>query len=267
MHGNHLSLLLREGLLVGCEEQALLVAAHLIMCKGFPPVPVMRWLLTWVLENMPERVAERLHPRPKGARPEDVIGMFWDPPEKQLMDQWTNLGQLPPAYAMFGCGDWEEMETLPLTELWRRCIVEGAWRPGAKKLERLALAHRETGQRKSVSRDKQESLSKMEENQQRLGEQVYRGEREAHVEVPFDDPTSTRFIAQVEHTDELDRLISRVKLSPAERIVLAGRRKGLEGEALIYYVGKHPQGGGISRASIPVLASKALSKLRAAAKG
>lgn len=159
--GEYLTSLLQDGWLVGREEQVLLVVAFLVMCKGFPPVPTLRWCLTWALENIPEKVAERLDAHPKGATPEDIVSVFWSPPDYGLQQQWENLNRLPPLYETFGCISWDELESLPLKELWRRCYVEGRWKFTAKKLVRLALAHQDMGQASSVSHDRQTVLSRI----------------------------------------------------------------------------------------------------------
>lgn len=123
--GEHFEVLLREGWLGGQQSQVLLMGLFLVACQGFPPLPVMRFFLTWGLENFPELMAERLRPRPEGATPAEVISMFWDPPPKHLMARWENLEVLSPAYTMFGCGSWQEAARLPLGELLRRFYDEG----------------------------------------------------------------------------------------------------------------------------------------------
>lgn len=82
------------------------------------------------------------------------------------------------------------------------------------------------------------------------------------IEVP--DLEASRFVDQVEARDELERIVSCADLSPGERVVLDGMRQGLKGEPLAEWV--EAQGAGVRRASVTVLASRVLSKLRAAAK-
>ena len=84
------------------------------------------------------------------------------------------------------------------------------------------------------------------------------------VGVEVEDPTATRFIRQAEVKDELERIVSRTELSPGERLILMGMRKGREGEELAEWA--EAQGKGVSRASVPVLESRVRAKLRAAAK-
>jgi len=83
-------------------------------------------------------------------------------------------------------------------------------------------------------------------------------------ETVVEDPAATRFIREVEERDELDRLVCRVELSPGERLVLMGILEGMEGEALAEWV--EGQGAGVSRASVPVLKSRLVSRLREAGK-
>jgi hypothetical protein len=78
------------------------------------------------------------------------------------------------------------------------------------------------------------------------------------------DPEASRFADRVEVKDELDRIVSCADLSPGEHLVLDGMRKGLQGEPLAEWV--EAQGAGVRSASVPVLASRVLSKLKAAAK-
>ena len=83
-----------------------------------------------------------------------------------------------------------------------------------------------------------------------------------------EDPRATCLIREVEDEDEargkFDRIVSHVKLSPAERLVLQGMRQQLKGEELAEWAAA--QEGGPRKASVPVLASKVMDKLRRAAK-
>lgn len=74
----------------------------------------------------------------------------------------------------------------------------------------------------------------------------------------------TRFVRQVEVKDELDRMVARARLSSGERLVLMGMRKGYDGEGLAKWV--EALGQGIKRSSVPVLANRVRTKLRAALK-
>jgi len=84
------------------------------------------------------------------------------------------------------------------------------------------------------------------------------------VEVEVEDRGATRFIHQAEARDELDRIVSRLELSPGERLVFMGIRKGLEGKQLTDWV--EARGEGLSRTLVPVLARRVMSKLKVAAK-
>lgn len=170
-YGTFFTELLREGKLGGHEELVLLTTAWLIMCWGFPPLPTLRWALTWAFQNMPERVAQRLKPCPTGRRPEEILSIFWDPPTKKIQDQWENLGLLRPLYQDFGCNSWEELARLPAWELWRRFYVEGRWKSTAAKLVRLSLAYQEAGQERSISLERQVPLSKLERDLKASAEQ------------------------------------------------------------------------------------------------
>ena len=84
-------------------------------------------------------------------------------------------------------------------------------------------------------------------------------------EVEVDDGCdSARFIRQVEDSDELDRIVSRAKLSPGEQLVLMGMRNGFKGEELQKWV--EARGQGIKSSSVPVLATRVRSKLRSIVK-
>jgi len=83
-------------------------------------------------------------------------------------------------------------------------------------------------------------------------------------EQEIEDSGATRFVRETEDRDEVDRIISRAKLSAGERLVLQGISQELQGENLVDWLKK--QGADIAPGSIPVLASRAISKLRAAAK-
>lgn len=79
------------------------------------------------------------------------------------------------------------------------------------------------------------------------------------------DDGSTRFIRELEAKDELERLIERVHFSPAERIILSGLLRDLQGTDLVEYVLQQPEGNSLKRESIPVLANRVRSKLKIAA--
>ncbi len=76
------------------------------------------------------------------------------------------------------------------------------------------------------------------------------------------DPTSTRFVRELEDEDEasseLDRLASQVKLTKSELIIFAGLRQGLEDGLLEKYV----QANHISKLSMPVIKFRLMKKLR-----
>jgi len=96
------------------------------------------------------------------------------------------------------------------------------------------------------------------------GHEVRDDETGAVMEVGVEDEGATRLIREVEDKDELERIISRAELSPGERLVLQGMWQKLQGEQLVEWV--TAQGVGIARDSVPVLASRVKSKLKAAAK-
>ena len=79
------------------------------------------------------------------------------------------------------------------------------------------------------------------------------------------DDGYTRFIRELETKDELERLIERVHFSPAERIILSGLLRDLQGTDLVEYVLQQPEGNSLKRESIPVLANRVRSKLKIAA--
>ena len=83
-------------------------------------------------------------------------------------------------------------------------------------------------------------------------------------EIEVEDPTATSFIDEVETSDQLRRIISRVQFSRGERVVLDGMLEGLEGSGLEDWI--EEQGAGVSRSSVPVLANRVRSKLRKAAR-
>jgi hypothetical protein len=95
------------------------------------------------------------------------------------------------------------------------------------------------------------------------GHEVKDDETGELVETEVEDPGAERFVMEVERRDELDRLVARVRLSPGERLVLQGMRLGLKGEDLAAWVVEQRQG--LRRVSVPVLASKLMSKLKKAA--
>jgi hypothetical protein len=75
---------------------------------------------------------------------------------------------------------------------------------------------------------------------------------------------STRFVRHVEAKDDLNRIVARVKLSRSGQLVLMGMREGFIGEELENWV--EGQGQGVERSSVPVLATRVRTKLRAAAR-
>lgn len=84
------------------------------------------------------------------------------------------------------------------------------------------------------------------------------------IEVEIEDSDATRFIRETEVKDELDRIVSRVKFSPGERLVLTGIRRGLKGKGLAEWV--KGRGMAIAGSSVGVLSSRVMAKLKAAAK-
>ena len=84
------------------------------------------------------------------------------------------------------------------------------------------------------------------------------------IEVEIEDSDATRFIRETEVKDELDRIVSRAKLSPGERLVLTGMRRGLNSKELAEWAKDH--GVPITGSSVNVLASRVKAKLRAADK-
>ena len=84
------------------------------------------------------------------------------------------------------------------------------------------------------------------------------------VELEIEDLNATQFIHDIEVKDELDRIVFRAKLSPGERYVLMGIRRGFKGKELVEWVKN--RGTKITSSSVGVLASRVKAKLKAAAK-
>lgn len=91
-----------------------------------------------------------------------------------------------------------------------------------------------------------------------------KGKETDEVELEIEDSNATRFTHDIEVKDELDRIVSRTKLSTSERCVFNGMQEGLKGKALFEWLKDYKIP--ITASSVNVLVSRVKAKLKAAAK-
>ena len=97
---------------------------------------------------------------------------------------------------------------------------------------------------------------------------IYRGhevkdKESGEIKLEIGDPDASRFTHDIEVKDELDRIVSRAKLSTSERYVFNGMREGLKGKELLKWLQDYKIP--ITTSSVNVLASRVRDKLKAAA--
>lgn len=222
-------------------------------------------LAKYFLEIDPEKAKEIAAELAPGYPPEDTFSLFWlgaevpsfpVPPGHSL---WRGL-------AVRDKGQWDKLsEDERLRRIIRLCGNSDRLEMWTRILFQLACRALERGREKSVSDERTIPLEAPVDDPRWRGLQAYQineETREAHVDLP--DPTSDRFLleleAREEAEEELDRLAAQLELTQGEQIVYEALRQGKEGTDLLFYA----QERGIAPASVPVLRSRLLSKFRAA---